>query len=385
MKTFYKVKNDIKTFYVRVVSLRTSAYGNEIVSDYVKWRRDYNEKRSLSGNKYLSIAQGDVGNNNQIRMNIKKYLTSVREVSVQECYLPALWLNNLKFTVSRDGYLLLNGEKRCYLGQDLKGWGIISEAKLIKTIYYLAVIGTTNGQCRLSIYSLDIQYDGAITAVEQTAFSELAVTQYAQSTVLCLGRNIILIHNDKLEYFYFEPIHMRLEPVITAADGILAQDRVVVGDDGTVFWIDGEGTCVKYFKLGHPDRRYAVGELGAYRVYDIQSYNNRLYVYYRAKANNVENLCVVYEELIQDKWKSKVFNKGARFNLMLSEIDGKLRYVKICDGKAIETVRDTANDTECAEYDHIMENSGCERCVINAFSCADNVLYIGRYDAGYDQ
>lgn len=329
IKTFYKRSVPVKTFFAPSLPDRSTAYGENVQSEFLRWFDYWTERWNSRGGNCLICAQGDVSGN-PVRGDVpadtvrresaaaKKYVGSV---------LPPLWFGRGFFELGADGYVFVNGEKSAlYTGTEIKAWALMplpaSRDGREGAAEYLAVIGKPGaGKCSLALYDVS---RGAPQPMP-IALCELPVTLAPSDHLVCLGRHIFALHERELLYFYFSPESGELEKVCLPPDGDPpwkdgAMPQIVCDGAGRVYF--AAGGDVYGFTIGYPGqvRRVCSGA----NVARVQCFREKLYVY-RSDRGGRECRAVCEQN---GKLCESAFNSGAEMNMFTAELHDT-RYIKL--------------------------------------------------------
>ena len=375
LKCFYKATKKEKLLYASKLSVRSSAYGQEIVGEFNDWKQYVDRKNTLVDCKFRLLTNGDIGNNCVIGPGDVRYVYSRR---MSEEGLPELWLNGAVFALDANGYIIYDANRVLYPGETVRAWGIICLPQETGVGYYLVAIASEKDKCNLTVYLIDIA--GKIK-LKPMAAVELPSTYATSSFVSCIGSNIFVIHDEKLGYYRFVPDKRRIETVMIGngefniENGEFVREPLIVSDGGDILWVSENRVCK--LRLGNPGSVCRFGFKVGFDITTIQSFNNVLYVYYKSHTGS-EKVCYTYPvSEIKSQSDGELFNENAHFNLILEDNERQLRYVKITDARAEIIRRYKDRMREVTERSFVLEMTS------NKVSLFNGELYVGSLRAGF--
>ena len=377
IKTFYKKRQPKKVFFKGNIRIRSYAYGYDINEEFISWRRTFLERWNKPGSNFLLMERGDLGANNakidrasEMRIADPK---NKRTVEKSEYRISPLWVEGLYMELHKDGGLFINDERSdIYLGTEMKAWGVMPLWNGNITEYTLFTVGKSrDGVMRLTARRLDPEKgpeQGEILTVE------LEPT-LAKSHIYCFGKHIILIHQSKLQYYYYNTEFSRLEEVAIRYDehndvknfcNRVGSD-VVCDSNGNIYWHTDD--CVYGFAVGYPNKLHRIFADERSEIVRIQTYKNGLYVYERNKTTR-EFVCKVHTSFSNGELREEIFNYGAGYNLFYGDKNGLLYYLKVPDNsvRAYTAKYNAGKETLISE----INTEGAGRMF-----CVDGDLYLG--------
>lgn len=375
LKCFYRTIKKEKLFYESKLAMRSSAYGQKVLEEYSEWKKFTDQKCAFSDGKFRMLSSGDVGNNTVIGQ--KRDVRYVHSCNVAEERLPGLSINGSVLDIDSNGYIRYDNDRVLYPGGAVSAWGIVCLPREPMAKYYLAVITSENDKCALTVYSIETSVKVNLRVIATTV---LPYSYASGSFIVCLGRNIFVIHDGKLGYYYFVPEKQRIETVqigrgeFNIENGELVSEPLIATDGGYIFWIAGNNVCG--FRLGSPSRIRRFGSKPGFDITSLQSYHDVLYVYYRSHKG-VETMCYTYSVSGAETLRCELFNEKAIFNLILEDNERQLLYIKVSD-RNVELMRrhkDRAREETLRSF--TVDKTS------NKVSLADSELYVGSLNAGF--
>lgn len=373
MKCFYKPIKEDKIFYASNMLQRSSAYGEKVIDEFLEWQQFTDNKKALVNCRFKLCAYNDKGNNNSFGNNDVRYVYNCKN---PDNTTPSLWLNGSEIEIDRTGYVYFEKNRISFLGEEIKGWGIICALHPLNVDYYLAAIVRNRNKCSLSIYAVKDIIVGIIQSVTDIDLPN----SYGNSFMACFGCNIFIIHDEKMGYYHFVPEKSLLETVTVGngefniADGAPVCEPIIATDGGDILW--ASENCVYGFRLGNPANLFKFGEKYGFDIETIQSYRNVVYIYYK-KHEGTEKRCFAYPFYGPRRGAGELFNEQANFNLILRDDNTQLRYAKVNDRSVEIKIRYKERSGEFTERSFYIDKSS------NKVSLADNELFVGSLQAGF--
>jgi hypothetical protein len=339
IKIFYRNLDRHKVFFDSKMKLRTYAYGETVHNSFVEWRREFLRRYNSSNNNMLCFESGDLGGNlakldcaGQIM--ICEADDATRKTKPKYGLQP-LWIGDALLEVN-EGVVFINGkETDTNIGTDLKGWAICPIWKNKIAQYSLFVIGKPRGgkEVALAVYTLDKNGVGQAPII--TRYLEESAMK--SSKIYCFERHIFIMHNSRINYFYYTPEQRLLEEVGIECDshndekeccgGVPLYSDVVVNSHGRVFWLSNN--TVYTFSIGYPQAITRICAEDFSTVVRIQCYGEYLFVYCKNDLNDSLS-CKKYTVSEKGELDGEEFNTGSANNVFFSEKEGALYYVKVC-------------------------------------------------------
>lgn len=304
-KTFYKRQPVRKTYFSKDMSVRSVAYGSNVLADYLDWQRYYYSASGSAGDKMIIVPQGSITGST----------ASARGEAIIPSCTSELLFNSLRLTLD-GGYAAVNGKRTSvYLGPEIFGWAILTASQKSAKTNFLSVIGrhAEGSEITLSLYRLSSR------GPEETAtFREpLPTTTARESYIICLGQHILTVHDSKLDYRYLNTKTMELERVAIGEDSDNAlhpycgfvSHKIVSSTSGYVFWIaSGE---VYGFAVGYPSRLIHIEGSEREVTYDIGASQDSLLVYRKSK-NTSKVVCTRYTRNSDGTFVGRALNTGTQ-------------------------------------------------------------------------
>lgn len=388
IKTFYKRRDPYKLVFDRNMKHRSYAYGKDVSLDFIDWRDRFIKRWNKLNDNFLVFEHGDIGANGA-KMDIagEARLESLDGVPVKQKLrygLQPLWFDNILLETSEEGYITVNGERTdINLGTDLKAWAICPVWDDGILSYSLFVISKPpkSEKTYLSVHKLDkklaIEPKPAIKI-------ELNSTLDKRSALYCYGRHIFVVHEARLEYYFYTPNENLLEAVPLGDDEpnedkkctLKIRSPIVMNSKGYVFWQADNN--VYGFPIGYPRRLLCIEGGDRAEVTGIQCYNRYLFVYRRNTVSN-EYTSTRYSRADESSpMQSAIFNTGAISNVFYAERGGLLYYVKITSG--FKKFFLTKNDLE---QEQTFSQLGLKDA--DEIFCMNGRIYTDIHYVGYDE
>jgi len=377
IKTFYKKRQPRKVFFKGNIRIRSHAYGYDINDEFLAWRKSFTERWNKPSGNFLTMERGDMGGNNakidrasELRVNEPR---NKRTVERSEYRLSPLWVEGLYMELHKDGSLFINDERtEISLGAEMKAWGIMPLWKGNYVEYTLFTVGKSrDGVMRLTARRLDAE-----KGPEQKEILSVELeSTLAKSHIYCFGKHIILVHQSKLQYYYYNEERVRLEEVAIRYDEHndvknfcnKVSANVVCDSNGNIYWHTND--CVYGFTIGYPNKLHRIFADERSEIIRIQAFKNGLYVYERNKTTR-ECACKVHTSYSNGEIKEEVFNYGAAYNLFYGDKNGILFYLKVPElsARAYTARYNAGKETVASEI-----NIGSA----DRMFCVDGDLYLG--------
>lgn len=338
IKKFYKKRPTEKIFFMPGIKMKTYAIGEKVHKDFIEWRNEYIKRWNSPKSSFYLLEGGSIDGNfakiNKIgEFSVADLNRSQRGISRSDVGITPLWLDDFYFEVGEYGEFIVNGtETETILINDVKAWGIdITNPKDTKGCTLFVFGNNDSGQSELRAYKMSIGREVSLSLVTSVSFD---ATNSRKAHIFCMNSHIFLINELKLHYFYYNSSLSRLEEVAIDKDEPNADkpfcmnvDSSMVCDaDGCVFW--ASSGAVYFFPIGYPRKLRSI-ELGEnYQVRGIQTFRNRLYLYFNSKITG-EYACASYIIENGEIRDSSIFNRDVRYNLFYAEKNENLHYLKI--------------------------------------------------------
>ena len=320
IKRFYHRNRPAKIFFDPALSLRSTAYGGEVLKEFIEWRRYFHTRWNDGTDNFLICEQGEVGGNpirGDASFGIQKAAIPVRN---SDSALPPLWIGKQFFEVDAEGGVSVNGEKRrARIGVELKAWAMTSVYLQNRWKNFLLVIGKRKGAMQLSLHP--VTEDGDVQ--EAVSSFDLAPTLEPKSFLAAFGRHIFIVHNATLYYVYFSPLTNELEQVPVGENGDCckyALPFVVCGEEGNVFWV--ADNTLYGITIGSPRNLRTLEKIENGAFVSLQCFGGALYL---SKKND----CTRYVRLDSGEYCAAAFGSGAKQNLFVSSARDKIQYIKL--------------------------------------------------------
>lgn len=337
-KKFYKKKPPEKILFVPGIKMKTYAIGEKVHKEFIEWRKQYIDKWNSQVSRFYLNESGSIDGNaakiNKVgEFSIADLDRFQKGISRGDGKITPLWLGDFYLEVGEYGELIVNGvETETTLINDVKAWGIDVTGPNDNSGYTLFVFGNNDsGQSELRAYKMSVGRDITLSLVASVAFE---ITNARKAHVFCMSSHIFLINEMKLHYFYYNSSSSRLEEVAIDSDEPNAgkpfctdvSSSIVCNSDGCVFWT--AGNAIYFFPIGYPRALRSI-ELGEnYEVLGIQTFRNRLYIYFKSK---ITKECASASYIIENGEikESSIFNRDVKYNLFYAEKNGELHYLKV--------------------------------------------------------
>ena len=280
IKAFYKPEPPKKLFYDKNMLHRSPAYGEEIYCDFLEWEKFHLEKKNHLGDKYKLWRGADLfGEPYDEQKAGKRNLT--------DAILPPLCTEDACYTLESDGHVAVNGRRTSFvLRVEPKSWSMSVFRQNGGERKFLFVIGKSF-ECE-DVWLQAFRVTKAGIADEPIANVALTPTMDATSKLLCFGKHIFIVHNSKLDYFYFDDKDEVLDRVAIGEDAENADlawcafaSSVVANGRGMVFWISDKS--IYGFSIGYPRQLAKIECAMRERIVHIRCDKNALYVYCKDK------------------------------------------------------------------------------------------------------
>ena len=292
IKAFYKTRPPIKVFFDEKMQYRSLAYGSDVYNGFLDWVGMHLKKKSIFGDRYLLWqSAGIYGEEYGVKPDTPK--------GAGESVLPPLCVENTIYTVESSGHISINGKKNILnLGSEMKAWGVSvfpGEYGEMRILFVIAKPAHDPEMC-LTAYEM-IKGDVKASPLVRLPLEH---SMEPSSRLFCFGKQIFIIHNSKLGYYYFDYDKKVLDTVPIGEDGDNAEfdwcrraSSFVANGRGYVFWIS-DGT-VYGFPIGYP-RRLLKLTCGPREIpVHLRCDESYLYVY-RKDKNNGRVACFKYAQ-----------------------------------------------------------------------------------------
>ena len=280
VKAFYKIKMPRKVFYDPNMAVRSSAYGSEVWNDFLAWESYYQKKKKVFGEKHRLWRGDDLfGSEYDPEKAGRRNMQAERT--------PPLWVDGTEYRLEEDGYVSVGGKRGGFaLKMDVKAWSISqiqTDAGEERTLF---VIGKPYGGDAISLLGFRMRK----ADIDETPILTvpLAPSMDSSSKLLCMGKHIFMIHNAKLDYYYYDAEQGEIDRVAIGEDGDNSSfawcdlaSSLVANGKGFVYWI--AGADVVGFPIGYPRRLVRSEGVARETVVHIRCDAGAVYVYRRDK------------------------------------------------------------------------------------------------------
>jgi hypothetical protein len=172
-------------------------------------------------------------------------------------------LSGEKYELMQDGVVAVGGKRtELQVGTETKGWSVISFPRREGQVVAVAVVGKPKGSSQMQL----CLYRSLGGRLEKEPYCQLPLdpTLDAESYLVAFGRHLFLVHNFKLNYYYFDYENGELQEVAIGADCEnkdkeccdMVAHQIVANDEGWVFWYTTESvdtrSCVYGYPIGYP-------------------------------------------------------------------------------------------------------------------------------------
>ncbi len=361
IKSFYKRRPVRKVFFVRDMKIRSYAYGNEVHSEFLEWRKNYLERWNRRNSEFLLSERGDIGANAAKIDSVAEFRVvepqNQRVILRKQGKISPLWFEGMFLETNKDGDLYINDQKSdIVLGTELKAWGATAVWHGKIPSFTLFVVGKNkSGEVELRGYPIDPKTG---IASEPSVAVGISATLNTKSHLYCFGKHIFLIHESKLHYYYYNTDLSRLEEVAIKTDepndgkAFLSNVRnpIVCDSNGFVHW--QSENSVYSFPIGFPRRLNEIDLGERNELSGIQCFKDSLFIYRKNKITR-EFSCLQYNFYCDGAVDGKVFNHGAKYNMFYAEKNGLLYYVKVpfASRRAYVTKNNAGNESVVSEID----------------------------------
>ena len=288
----------MKKFFALETQMRSLAHGRAVSKEFSEWQEYFSKGVNVYREKFRPFSQKHFyGNIANVGKELPENTRSV---------------NGEKYELSPDGFVTIGGTKsNLRIGQEIKGWSLISFPRREGQVLAMAVIGKPVGtsQMQLCIYrSVGRNWEG-----EPSIRIPLDSTLDAESYLACFGRHLFLVHNFKFNYYYYDYEANELQEVAIGTDTEnkdkeccdMVAHIVVANDDGWVFWHTQEtvDTVTKLygFPIGYPTHLRELDCPITERILNIQGEGKSLVVT-RQDKNTARIVSYRYERTEENKF-----------------------------------------------------------------------------------
>lgn len=296
-KTFYKKQRPRKLFFAPGQEFNSTAYGDEVLRDFLLWRREFYGRWDSRAENVLLSYPGDIGGAPVRTAGAPEYSSGIiREkiaaVRPSASALPALWAGDLILEAEKTGALLVNGRKTEFdLGIGLEAWAILDlferEGRRELFVVGKPVSGKTPVMTEYALAK-----DGSLTRID---VFPLEATMEETGHIVCMGRHVFLVHDKKLRCYYLAPETGKLERVPLGrpedAAALCAARAPVADADGDVFWCFPGG--VTGFRIGSPAQLYNIALPAGFEAEKLYCRGDCLFI--SGKTGTVRSLLVCRE------------------------------------------------------------------------------------------
>lgn len=329
IKCFYKKKPNRKTFFSRNLVFRSTAYGSEVLAEYLSWLKFYNSSLKDKRRHFWLAKQGDISNNNLFGEKVMGFAEQIKTYKSNSVLTPLFYGNNI-YEIDAHGMIAINGKRSGYSVAEPKAWALTVLPEHSGNTVKLLVLGKSVSQYKMNLILFDVVEGSLSKSAVKSA--ELEATLEKESFLICFEKHIFAVHNSNLYYFYFNAELGELEQTTIredkAPESVDCCKRVlpciVADNDGSIFWCSDN--TIYTFAVGAPRRVSVIENLKGKTVTRLQVADGVLFVY-TANLSGL-NTCYSYTKT-EDGYIKITFNSNIKQNIVFGKNSNRYRNIAI--------------------------------------------------------